>query len=102
MTTKQKWVIFLAAFGICVMLLVIVFGDNGLTDLAELQKEQDQLVEKNEAIRQKNVTLYREIERLKNDGAYLEDVARKELGVIGQGEFIVRMKTEQGKKNDKR
>jgi cell division protein FtsB len=98
MSTKQKLLIFLASVGICVMSLFIVFGDKGLTDLVDLRKEQDQLAQKNEAIRQKNVVLYREIERLNNDTEYIENVVRRELGVIGPGELIVRMKTDQGKK----
>jgi cell division protein FtsB len=98
MSTKQKLLIFLASLGICVLSLFIVFGDKGLTDLTDLRKEQDQLFQKNAAIRQKNVTLYREIERLNNDTEYIENVVRRELGVIGPGDFIVRMKTDQGKK----
>lgn len=74
------------------MLLFIIFGENGLTDLYQLKTKKDHLSKKNEELKTKNLTLYREIERLKNDPGYVEDVARKELGVIGKDEVIIKVK----------
>ncbi len=85
----------------CLMLLFIVFGENGLTDLYKLKMEKDNLSKKSDELKKKNISLYREIERLKNDPGYVEDVARKELGVIGKDEVIIKVKKKKGpKKND--
>ncbi len=85
----------------CLMLLFIVFGENGLTDLYKLKMEKDNLSKKSDELKKKNLSLYREIERLKNDPGYVEDVARKELGVIGKDEVIIKVKKKKGpKKND--
>jgi cell division protein FtsB len=35
--------------------------------------------------------LYREIDRVKNDLKYIENVARQELGMVGKDEVILRM-----------
>ena len=35
--------------------------------------------------------LYREIDRVKNDLKYIENVARQELGMVGKDEVIFRM-----------
>lgn len=91
MSLKKNIMLVLAIITMCLMLLFIVFGENGLTDLYNLKIRKDNLTKKNEEIKQKNLSLYREIERLKNDPSYVEDVARKELGVIGKDEMIIKV-----------
>ena len=83
----------------CLMLLFIVFGENGLTDLYKLKMEKDNLSKKSDELKKKNISLYREIERLKNDRVYVEDVAIKVLGVIGKDDVIIKVKKERSKKN---
>jgi cell division protein FtsB len=84
------------------MLLFIVFGENGLTDLYKLKMEKDNLLKKNDELKKENLSLYREIERLKNDPGYVEDVARKELGVIGKDEVIIKIKPKPSVSNSDR
>ncbi len=101
MSLKKKIMLVLAIMTMCLMLLFIVFGENGLTDLYKLKMEKDNLSKKSDELKKKNISLYREIERLKNDPGYVEDVARKELGVIGKDEVIIKVKKKKGpKKND--
>ena len=80
------------------LFLFIVFGENGLVDLHRLKTERDHLLQKNEALTQENLSLYREIERLKEDPEYVENIARQELGVIGKDEVI--LKTPKDKEDD--
>ena len=40
-----------------------------------------------------NFSLYHEIDRLKHDPKYIEDVVRQELGFIGKDEVIFKFKT---------
>ncbi len=72
------------------MLLFIVFGDNGVADLYQIKTRRDTLVEKNEALARENIHLYRQIERLRNDPGYIENIARQELGMIGKDEVILK------------
>ena len=58
----------------------------------KLKTKKDNFSKKNEELKTENLSLYREIERLKNDPGYVEDVARKELGVIGKDEVIIKIK----------
>jgi cell division protein FtsB len=91
--SKKKYIILvLAIMSMFLMLLFIVFGENGITDLYRLKTKRDNLLTKNEELTKKNLSLYREIERLKNDPKYVENVARKELGVIGKDEVIIKVK----------
>jgi cell division protein FtsB len=85
----------LFAFAIIVLfslLMFTLFGENGLADLYRLKTERDILLKKNDELIRKNLSLYREIERLKNDPEYVENVARNELGVIGKDEVVIKVK----------
>lgn len=101
MNKKQTVLMVIAVLGVLSMSLLIVYGDNGLADLMRIREERGQLVKKNEVIRQENVSLYREIDRMNHDPDFIEEVARKELGVIGPEEIILRMKSDQHKEHDR-
>jgi len=81
------------------LLLFIMFGENGVADLHMLKMERDNLLKRNAELSQENLSLYREIERLKNDPKYVENVARQELGVIGKDEVIFKVKEKQRGQN---
>jgi cell division protein FtsB len=89
---KKNILLVLAIVAMCLMLLFIVFGENGLSDLYRLKKQKENLSQKNDELKKENISFYREIERLKHDPRYVEDVARKELGVIGKDELIIKVK----------
>jgi len=92
MSSKQSILLALSILALSSLLIFIVFSENGLVDLNRLKMERDVLLLKNEDLTQKNLSLYREIERLRNDPQYIENVARQELGVIGKGEVIFKTK----------
>ena len=92
MSVKKNIMLVLAIMTMFLMLLFIVFGENGLMDLYKLKIKKDTLSKENDEIKKENLSLYRTIERLKNDPKYVEDVARKELGVIGEDEVIIKVK----------
>jgi len=92
MTSRQKILLSFAVIVIFSMLLLIIFGDNGITDLRLLQTKRDRLIEKNETLARENVQLYHQIERLKNDPDYIESIARRELGMIGKDEVILKLR----------
>ncbi len=88
---KQNLLLTFAIITLFVLLLLILFGDKGLADLSMLEKNRDRLVEKNDRLMRENLTLYRSIERLKTDPAYIENIARQELGVVGKNELIIKL-----------
>ena len=102
MSFKKNIMLVLAIMTIFLMLLFIVFGENGITDLYNLKIEKDNLSKKNDELKKENISFYREIERLKNDPRYVEDVARKELGVIGKDEMIIKVKPKPRVSNSKK
>ena len=92
MSDRQKIFLCVAILGLFSLLLFIMFSDNGLSDLFKLRSERERLVQENLRLKRENLTLYRTIDRLKNDPAYIESVARKELGMIRREEVIIKPK----------
>ena len=75
-----------------VLIMAAIFGSNGLLELNQAQKKRDMIIKKNNIIQSHNLALYREIERLKHDQDYIEAVARRELGMIGKDDIILKLK----------
>ncbi|GAI05136.1 unnamed protein product, partial [marine sediment metagenome] len=72
------------------LLFFIIFGEHGFIDLNILKTERNQLVEKNEQLTHENISLSIEIDRLKHDPKYIENIARQELGMVGEDELILK------------
>jgi cell division protein FtsB len=68
----------------------IIFGEHGFIDLNTLKKERDQLADKNEQLSHQNFSLSVEIDRLKHDPTYIENIARQELGMVAEDELILK------------
>ena len=80
------------------LLFFIIVGEYGLAELILLKREQGRLAEKSEQLTQENLSISIEIDRLKHDPDYIENVARKELGMIGEDEVILKPQSRSGKK----
>jgi cell division protein FtsB len=70
------------------LLFLIFFGDNGVVELNRKQQHLNQLIGANQLLSKENLQKYRIVGRLHNDPAYIEDVARKELGMVRSDEYI--------------
>jgi cell division protein FtsB len=64
------------------------FGDKGILHLFRLQKELDRIKEVNVKIEDENRKLKEEVRRLHDEKRYIEEIARKELGLVKEGEII--------------
>ncbi|MGD9285841.1 MAG: murein biosynthesis integral membrane protein MurJ, partial [Desulfobacterales bacterium] len=90
LTKKQSILISLAVALMFSLLFFIIFGEHGFIDLNALKAEKVQLNEKNDRLTQENFSLSVEIDRLKHDPHYIENVARQELGMVGENELILK------------
>ncbi len=100
MSAKQTILLSLSILIIFSLLLFIVFGDNGLVDLNLLKRERNGLIEKNAGITMDNLSLYSVIDQLEHDSGYIEDVVRRELGLIAEDEVIFKVKGVHKVKNE--
>ncbi|MBT8342667.1 MAG: septum formation initiator family protein [Desulfatitalea sp.] len=80
------------------LLMVIIFGDNGLVELRRMQTTHKTLVKRNDRLNQKILKMYRAIDRLQTDPAFIESVARKELGMVRSDEIIFQFESDVAKK----
>ncbi len=74
----------------CLMFLIggmVTFGNKGLLKLCQVETEMDNILQLNSKLREENDDLIREIQKLKCD-KYIEQIARRDLGLIKNGELI--------------
>ena len=79
--------------GVLVLLLVVglaIYGWQGVVRLRQMREQLETLERDNAALRQQAERLAQTIDRLRNDPAYLERVAREERGMVRPGEIILK------------
>jgi cell division protein FtsB len=69
------------------------FGEKGILHLFHLQKEVARIKESNIKLEEENQKLREEVIRLQRDKRYIEEIARKELGMVKEGEIIYQFDT---------
>lgn len=79
-------------FIICVLVVDALVGDQGLVATMRARKRYDQLAADLARLRGENAGLREEARRLKEDPAAIEEIARRDLGLMSPGEqlFIVK------------
>lgn len=90
--SRQKIIMAGVFMAMIVFLAAILFGDKGYMELRRLRADYDRLGQSNARLTQENLQVYRTIDRLKNDPLYVENVARRELGMIRADELIFTFK----------
>ena len=79
-------------------LLFLVFAPGrGLLSYRRLNKEIQALAQDNMTLQRRNVELAEEIERLKHDEVYLEQLARKKYGMLKKNEEVYEFRTSRAK-----
>ena len=76
------------------------FGDKGILHLLRLQKELVRIKEINIKMGEENRKLKEEIKRLQHEKRYIEEVARRELGLVKEGEIIYQFDLSSPKRED--
>jgi cell division protein FtsB len=80
----------LVAGGIVVLLLLFsLFREMGIIGTWKLYRTHKQVLEENVKLRDENRRLQEEVEKLRTNPSYIEEIARKELGLIGEKENVI-------------
>lgn len=86
--------------GGAVTLLVVVglgiYGWEGVVRLRQMRSQLEMLERDNASLRQQAERLSQTIDRLRNDPAYLERIAREEQGLVRPGETILKFPPRDG------
>lgn len=76
---------------ILVMGLLITFGNRGAVDNYLMSKRLSELRSENEILAAQNRELGKTIILLRSNPAYIESIARKELGMVKKGDVVYRL-----------
>jgi cell division protein FtsB len=80
----------LVAGGIAVFLLLFsLFREMGVVGTWKLYRTHRQVLEENEKLRDENRRLHEEVVKLRTNPSYIEEIARGELGLIGEKENVI-------------
>lgn len=85
---KKKYLFFLLLFLFLVFGFFTFLGDKGILHLLRLQSELVRIKEINVKMEEENQKLKEEVKRLQHEKRYIEEIARKELGMVKEGEII--------------
>jgi len=86
----RAFLVFLLLFG-CGMILISLVGDQGFIAYLGLQREATALRRDIQALETRQVRLQQEIRALREDPAYIELLARQELGLVRPGEVVIQL-----------
>ena len=89
---SEEWrslftMVLIAGFGV-VMLLISVIGSYGILATNRLEAHEQTLVQKLDSMQLEKVLMIEEIAALKTNSAYIELIARKQLGLVRTGEVV--------------
>lgn len=73
---------------VSVMIFFAVFGDKGLLQVYRLKRELKEIERVNRELQQENERLRAEINNLRTNKKYIEELARRELGLVKKGEIV--------------
>lgn len=73
---------------VCLTLSWIIFSPDGARRYYKLSQEVKIVKQENQRLQEENKNIRKELDRLKNDPAYREEVARKKFGLIKKNEII--------------
>ena len=70
------------------MIFFTFFGDKGLLKVYRLRRELKEIQRANMELQQENERLRGEINNLRTNKKYIEELARRELGLVKKGEIV--------------
>ncbi|MBU0485155.1 MAG: septum formation initiator family protein [Proteobacteria bacterium] len=92
---NKKSVFMISAIVTMIVVLWIFFSPMGLLKYYQIRKELNEVQAANQELSESNEKLRAEIDKLKNDPAFLEELARKEYGLIKKNEIIFQFTNKQ-------
>ncbi len=86
---KKRWPIVVIGGMALLAFLYSVFGEVGVISTLNLQAKEKQLIAENANLREENAKLRQEVEQLRSNPSYIEEIARRELGLMGKKEIVI-------------
>jgi len=84
---KKRFLLFIL-ISFLILGFLTFLGEKGVLHLLRLQKELGRIKETNVKMEEENQRLKEEVRRLQYEKRYIEEIARKELGMVKEEEMI--------------
>jgi cell division protein FtsB len=88
-------------FGVAAIVIVVValsaYGTRAVFRVSELRREMDAMERDLVTLRARTEELTRTVDRLRNDPAYIEKLAREDLGYVREGETVLKFPKSSGR-----
>jgi cell division protein FtsB len=85
---KKRRFLLLILVSFLILGFLTFFGEKGILHLLDLQKDLARIKEANMKMEEENQRLKEEVRQLQHEKRYIEEIARKELGMVKEGEII--------------
>jgi cell division protein FtsB len=92
MKIKKIILIILFVTAVTIGLAITIFGQRGFIHMVMLEKELEEFRNQNSQLQKENDAIKQEIELLKNNVKHMEELARKELGLVKKDELVYHLK----------
>jgi cell division protein FtsB len=79
-----------AAAVVLVVLVLTVYGTRAVLKVSEMRREMDSMERDLVTLRARTEELTRTVDRLRHDPAYIEKLAREDLGYVREGETVLK------------
>lgn len=97
--SDRKKILILSSLIILLVGTWTVFGPFGMVKYLRVANELNQVLTRNSELARDNENLRKEIIKLKTDPAYLEEVARKQFGLIKKNEVVYEFEEKKKKRH---
>ena len=93
MKIRKKPLLLLMLAFVLILGVLVFFGERGILHRLHLQRELARIKAANAKVEEENRKLKEEVRRLQTEKKYIEEIARKELGMVKEGEIVYQFDT---------
>jgi cell division protein FtsB len=86
---KKRWKLIIVVFAVILSALYLIFGEHGLLYLKQRKIDLEEYTQRVEKQEQKKLILEQEVQRMRTDKGYLEEIIREETGMIKKNEVRI-------------
>lgn len=86
---RKRWPFLVVGGLVLLAFLYSLFGEVGIISTLDLRTKQKGLIAENSRLRKENEQLRGEVEKLRSNPSYIEEIARRELGLMGKKEIVI-------------
>lgn len=95
-STSSRKVPFWPFLLVALLFGLAVFGDKGVLRALQLDRQREELQVELRRLEEANALLRQEIEALRSDRRYIEEIARRELGMVKADELVFQFSAQDG------